>query len=351
MKKTELKSICILRLSALGDCINAFGLIHALKQQNKDLDLAWVIDKRFASLFKREDGSDLVKLYPVDIKKRGLIGSVLDLRANLKKVKFDALLNLQTSIKASLLSTSIRSPLKYGYDKERRREGQRFFINRQVISPNSAHVLDGFMAFAKAIGFDNLKPSWDFEFSANELEQAKNLVEHKHRIFTIAPASAKAYKNWTADGYIKIAKYAIKQGFNLVLVGSNSPLELKLCEDIEKGVQGNCINLCGKTSLRSLGCVINLSSLVLSPDSAAMHLANAQNVPVISLMAIHSPDRVGAYNFRHLEISVYQEMALAELKGKKASWRYRVKNENAMKKISFNMVKNIFDKAIKDYKL
>ena len=42
------KSLCVLRLSALGDCINAFGVIGALNKQYPDLKLSWVIDKRFA---------------------------------------------------------------------------------------------------------------------------------------------------------------------------------------------------------------------------------------------------------------------------------------------------------------
>ena len=45
-----IKSVCVLRLSALGDCINAFGLANALHETYKDLDVHFVIDKRFGSL-------------------------------------------------------------------------------------------------------------------------------------------------------------------------------------------------------------------------------------------------------------------------------------------------------------
>lgn len=40
-----IKSVCVLRLSALGDCINAFGLANALHETYKDLDVHFVIDK------------------------------------------------------------------------------------------------------------------------------------------------------------------------------------------------------------------------------------------------------------------------------------------------------------------
>lgn len=62
--KNDSKSICILRLSALGDCINAFGLVNALHKSNKDIEVNFVIDKRFSSLFIKEDGTSIVPLTP-----------------------------------------------------------------------------------------------------------------------------------------------------------------------------------------------------------------------------------------------------------------------------------------------
>ena len=80
-----------------------------------------------------------------------------------------------------------------------------------------------------------------------------------------------------------------------------------------------------------------------------MHLASAQNIPVIGLFAIHNPNRVGAYNFRDIEVSVYEQEAAKELKEDNVSWRYRVKNENAMKNISISDVKKAFDLAVSKY--
>lgn len=343
-------SICVLRLSALGDCINAFGLVNALQQHDTNLDISYLIDKRFASLFIKDNGDSIVPLIPVDIKKQGLIKALWNLRKEQKEIKFDALLNLQTSIKASLLSTAIHAKDKFGYDKERRREGKRLFINKIVKSPDNPHVLAGFMAYAKAIGIDNLEPCWDYDLSDDEMATASALLPDG-KIFCIAPASAKKVKNWTVEGYSAIAQYAINKGFKVVLLGSNSSVEQYLCSEIVKSIDGNCTNLCGKTNLRTLAAVIKLSKLVLSPDSAAMHLASSLNIPVIGLFAIHNPKRVGAWNFKDLEVSVYEKMAKQELGDKEITWRYRVKNENAMKEITVESVISMFDKAVTKYKI
>ena len=82
-----------------------------------------------------------------------------------------------------------------------------------------------------------------------------------------------------------------------------------------------------------------------------MHLASSLNIPVIGLFAIHNPDRVGAWNFRKYEVSVYAQMAKAELGDKEAGWRYRVKNRDAMKSIDIRKVIESFDRICSDYSL
>ncbi len=345
-----IKSVCVLRLSALGDCINAFGLANALHETYKDLDVHFVVDKRFSSLFIDENGQPLIPMDTVDIKKLGVLKAGYQLYKNLKTTKFNALFNLQTSIKSSVLSLFIKARLKYGYDAQRRREGQLLFINRQVKSPTNPHVLAGFLAFAKQAGFDDLQPSWNYKLSDSELATADKLINSGNKkVFAIAPASAKKAKNWTVEGYSKLAMFALSKGFHVILLGSNSEYEKNLCESINKNTKDKCVNLCGKTSLRILAAVISKTSLVLSPDSAAMHLASSQKVPVIGLFAIHNPDRVGAWNYRDIEVSVYKQVATKELQGKTPGWRYRVHDENAMQQIQVHDVISAFNKACEKY--
>ena len=343
---TNLKNICVLRLSALGDCINAFGFIGGLKQADPNLNVSLVIDKRFAPIFKDANGKDLIPLYQVDFKNEG-IKSILKLRQELKSVKFDALLNIQTSFKASLTSLAIKAPLKIGYDKDRSRECQRLFVNKIAPSPQDKHVLSGFLAFAKALGYSDVKPFWDFKLQENEIAAMQHKLPSKP-IFAIAPASAKAEKNWTVAGYSAIGKLAVEQGFVPVLIGSNSSLELNLCQEIEDRIGSSCINLCGKTSLRELLCLLKIAKIALCPDSGTMHAASALNTPVIGLFARHSEKRVGPWNFMHLCVSVYDKLAQEELKGKSVPWRYRVRQDDAMSKIEIETVKDTFLRALKE---
>ncbi len=348
MNPRKIKSICILRLSALGDCINTFGLINALINEKPDLKTLWIIDSRFAPLFRNSRGEDLVPMLSLDFSKNNIFKIKHQLKKELHNQEFDYVFALQTSIKASLCLGDIKAKTKLGYDSERSREGQFLFIDKKVPSPSNPHVLAGFMAFTEFVGFDDLRPSWDFDLDDAELLPYKNEFK-EDKIFTISPCSAKQDKNWTLSGYVDVAKHAIEEGFKVVLVGSKKESELDLCAQIALEIGNNCLNLCGKTTLRQLAAVISLSSLVLSPDSAAMHLASALSIPVIGLFAIHNPKRVGAWNYPDLWVSVYNECASKECRGQNISWRYRVKDPNAMKLIDSETVIDAFDKACEKY--
>ncbi len=340
------KNICVLRLSALGDCINTFAFIKGLLESNKDLNIEWVIDKRFAPLFRDEHGNDLIKMHALDIKGRGY-KSYFDLKRSLNNKKYDALLNIQTSLKASLLSLAIKAPIKVGYDKKRQREGQSLFVNKNAIESNDLHVVSGFLGFSKALGFD-VTPSYDLSLSNSEIEKAKELLTTNKKIFLLSPCSAKEQKNWNNEGYISICKFMQSKGYCVLLVGSSSQKELDTCSLIENAISkdGECINACGKTNLRTLACLCKLSDIALCPDSGTMHLCSFLNTDVVGLFAVHSEKRVGPYRHMQYCVSVYDELAFYELKTKDIPWRYRVKDERAMDHIKVLDVQNMLEKII-----
>ena len=74
-----------MRLSALGDSINAFGFIGGLKKADPNLNVSIVIDKRFTSMFKDANNNDLIPLYTVDFKHEGL-KSILSLKTELNSL-------------------------------------------------------------------------------------------------------------------------------------------------------------------------------------------------------------------------------------------------------------------------
>lgn len=352
MVSLTVQSLCCTRLSALGDCINAFGVLCALKHAYPQLQLLWMIDKRFAPLFCDEQGHELIPMLRLDFKGRGLLAA-LDVRKALKTMnleRFDALLNMQTSIKSSVCSWFIKAEHKYGYDDARSRELQSWFVDRKIEPCDNPHVLAGFMQFPRQVGLELSEPYWNFELDPYLIDNALSTVGRDNKICAISPCSAKVAKNWTNEGYLELIKHAQSHGMDVILLGGRSELELKTCEYLTAH-SSHVLNLCGKTNLRELAAYLHISKLLIAPDSGSMHLASALGTPTIGLFAIHDEQRVGPWNFMDLNVSVYRQLARAELKSDKIPWRYRVRDPQAMQHITPDMVISTFERAIERYRI
>lgn len=331
------KSLCILRLSAIGDVCHALASVQQIQDFYPSCKITWVIGKTEAALLSAiTQGIEFVAYD----KKSGWRG-VLDLWKLLKNQRFDALLNMQTAVRASVLSLGIKAKIKLGFGEKRSREGQRFFVNHRIQDPQSPHVLDGFLAFAEAIGVPIQAPYWHIQLSEADQQAVRQYLDPQRKNMLISPCSSKAEKDWLTERYAELANWANQQGFNVILSGSNSPREQKTIENLTALCDFQPVNTAGKTTLPQLTALIQAVDLVVSPDSGAAHIATMVDTPVIGLYAYHNPLRTGPYNNLNEVISVYEQNALKEFGQPSAQlpWATKLKGENLMAEITLEQVK------------
>ena len=182
-------SICVLRLSAIGDVCHTLAVVQAIQRHYPHSEITWVIGKAEASLL---NGVKNVTFVPYD-KKSGWKG-VFTLWQTLKHKRFDVLLNLQTAFRASILSLGIKAKTKVGFNRERAREGQWLFTNLKVEQTACPHVLDGQMMFAKAIGVQDLTPIWDLPVSQEDVDYVAQFIDPTKKNLLIAPCSSKSLR-------------------------------------------------------------------------------------------------------------------------------------------------------------
>ncbi len=334
---TAPEHLCIIRMSALGDCCNALACALAIKKSWPQTKMTWIACPTEAKL---------ISLYPefdVEIFQHASLKSYLALWKKLWRYKFDAVVNLQTSIKASLLTLGLRYRFHLGYDQTRARELQALFTNVKVPSPLSPHVVDGFMAFAHTLGLPHATPIWqgpplqDLSYPITELLTGQPLV-----ILTLG--ASKTEKNWLPTHYAKIANYTSQLGFQVLLCGSASPIEIQLGKQVQSQGGTQIINLIGRTTLTELIGLIQRASALIGPDSGPIHLANLCGTPAIGLHAIHPATRTGAYRYLDYAVCVYEQLVhLSKLK-KPQKWRAPIKIPYAMAHISPVQVQCAFDR-------
>lgn len=329
------QSLCILRLSAIGDVCHAIAVVQAIQQHWPETQITWITGKIEAQLVSRLPNIEVV----VFDKKEGFAGMKKVWKA-LSHQKFDALLHMQAAIRASALSVGIKARYKIGFGKNRTREGQRFFTNRHLPVTTSFHVLDNFADFARYIGVPFDSPQWDITLQAEELAFAQSHLGSEPTL-VISAAASKDERNWLTERYAQLADYAHSLGLQVVLCGSPAPREIKLAEEIQALCHAPIKNLVGKTNLMQLTAVLKQAQVVLAPDTGPAHLATTQGTPVIGLYAHSNPKRTGPYYSLNWVASVYEMHAENQhhKQAEQLAWGTRNKGETLMQDISLDMVK------------
>lgn len=334
---TPARSLCILRLSALGDISHTLPVFYTLRHAWPETKITWIIGKTEYELVKEIKDVEFI----IFDKSRGL-SEYLKLHKKLKHRQFDILLHMQMSLRASMVSLLIKAKSKVGFDRKRAKDGQWLFTNKKIKPLKQQHVVDSFFGFTDAIGIADKKYLWHIPLSEKDIASAKKLIATAEKYIIISPCSSKDYRNWNSKGYAAIADY-IKNNYHydVVLTGGKSQTEQRYAREIMQHCSTTPLNLIGKTSIPELLSIIDMAEFMISPDSGPAHMATAMNTPVIGLYATTNPDRARPYLSSQWTVNRYPE-AIKKKYAKDShdvAWGTRVKDLWAMELITFDDVK------------
>jgi len=329
-------SLCILRLSAIGDTCHTVPVVRAIQDAWPSTKLTWIVGKTEHSLLSGLEGIEFVVLD----KAQGFGGYRAVHRA-LAGRKFDALLHMHASTRANIVSALVRAPLKVGFDRARARDQQWLFTNRKLAARPQRHVMDGLFEFAELIGVQRpASPRWDIPVGAADLAAIAPLFKKGSRTLVISPCTGQRfrnYRNWRADWYAQVADYAAQRyGAYVLVTGGNTEIEQTYGREIAATARFQVQNLIGKTSLKQLLAILTRASVVLCPDSGPAHMATAVGTPVVGLYATSNRHRTGPYFSQHLVVDKYPE-AVAKEFGRPIEtlrWGQRVRDPEAMSLIT-----------------
>ena len=342
-------SICIVRLSALGDVTHAVPVLRAIQQHWPQTRVTWICATLEHKLLAGLDG---VRFVVVD-KNAGWMG-YLNLRRQLADENFDIMLQMQTSARANFTGACVKARIKLGWDRYRARDFHRFFMTHSIPETRQEHQVQGHLSFARTIGLDVQEPVWDFPFDDESMAYANSVLPAGKRILLISPCSSHPRRNWSAQRYAAVADYAMTHhGMAVVLSGGPSELERETGEAIEQAMQQPAINLIGKDTLPQLVALLKRVDVVLSPDAGPVHLANALGTAVIGLHASTWSLRSGPYNSLQLCVDKFPQAA-ERFRGKSPQelrWGTRIEDDGVMDLIEIDDVIERLDMAVENFEL
>jgi len=338
------QTICILRLSAIGDTCHVVPVLRTLQQAWPAARFTWVIGSLESKLM-----AALPEVEFIIVAKRAPRAQRRALAQQLRRRHFDVLLHMQLALRASLIARRIRAPVKVGFDRARARELQWLFTNRRIAARSREHVLDSFFGFAAALGVSERLLRWDLPIPQGARRAAAALIPEGSRTLIISPSSSHALRNWSAAGYAAVAEHAVRvHGLTVLLCGAPNAAERALAAAIMSRARVPISNRVGEDDLLQLLALLERATVLLSPDSGPVHMATMVGTPVIGLYAATNPQRSGPYLSRHWCVDAFAQAA-ARFRGKSIEqlpWTTKIEEPGVMDLIEVDQVTAKLDALI-----
>ena len=322
----SLSSICILRLSSIGDITHMIPVINTLLNHSPESNITWIIGKTEYELVKNIKGIEFIVF-----DKNRSFDSIKVLRKSLKGRRFNFLLHMQKSLRSRIISFFVRAEKKYNYGN--------------VKVQDRYHVLDTFFLFLQNLGISKKILDWSIN-----IDQNHNILKIKKDYVVLNPFTSSRrfnFREWEINNYIAICKYlSDTYDINSVIVGGKNNYEIDESKKI--GPEKFIHNLVGKTNLQELYNILKCCKFYIGPDSGTLHIASMLRKPVIGLFATSNPLRTGPYNNMDYIVNKY-EIALKKYNNKsinEVKWGARIRNNQAMSLITQKDVIDMIDKIL-----
>ncbi len=295
--------IAIVMMSAIGDAVHVLPVVTALERHYPGARITWVLQPGPASLVRGHPSVDEIVIFE---KKRGMRG-LLDVRRALAGRSFDVVLDLQVYIKAGLVTALVDAPVKLGFDRARARDMNWLFTNRRIPPREPGHVQDQYFEFLAALGVSPEPVVWNLGPWPGERARQRELMRDiPGPMATLVIGSTHPEKEWLPARWAALSN-ALRERYGLtpVLAGGRSAREMETEREIARLAKLVPHSTLG-VPLRDLVGLIDASELVISLDTAPLHMSVALDRPVISLMGYNNPKRVGPYRrYGDLTVDAY----------------------------------------------
>lgn len=287
---------CIVMLTALGDAVHVLPVVTALKRYSRGTRITWVMQPAAAALVRGHPSVDEVIVFDRARGRRAFIESRRELSAR----DFDAVLLLQPYLKAAVLATFARAPLKIGTDRSRAADLSWLATPTRLPRRPLGHMQDQFLEFLEFFGIPAEPLIWDLGPWADErVVQQDFFAAIERPVASIVVATSKAEKDWLPERWAEVSDALVdRYGLQPVLVGGRSARELAAERVILERARHRPLSALG-SGVRPLVSILDGSALVLTPDTGPLHMSVALGRPTISLIGYADPRRTGPYRRYH----------------------------------------------------
>ncbi|MDO8603317.1 MAG: glycosyltransferase family 9 protein [Candidatus Omnitrophota bacterium] len=275
MRLSSVRKILFITLSNIGDVVLTLPVLSSLKDNFPDAIIDVVVGPRPQEIFQKDPRVSKVFIYD---KHAGLKDKIVFIR-KLKAERYDLAIDMKTSLLPALIMAKNRSTLFTG-----RRPGMR---HKRLIHLEKLKPFEIIYREQKNIYVDSE--------ARKKIEGVlqKNGVKDTDIIIGVCPGSKSHLKQWKKQGFADVINSLLNNpGYKVILIGDMR--EAGLSGEIATAIkQPGLVNLTGETSLNELFALVEKFNLLLTGDSASMHIASDFGVKVVAIFGPTDSEEYG----------------------------------------------------------
>lgn len=292
-----MRSILVVRLSAIGDIVFASPLITALRGAWPEARIVWLVQPECRALLDRHPDLDEVIVCNLGQWRRlwrerrivELLAEIRTLRTALRARHFDLALDLQGLLKSGVLTWLSGARERIGLGS---REGSQWLMTR--VLPRGGEIKQigseyRYLAeqiglplgdFAMAVGYGESESAFASKVMAREGLTGGYAV--------LCPFTTRPQKHWFEDRWAGLAA-RIRTEMGLIPVLLGGPADREAAARIAAAGDGGLIDLTGQTSLTEAAALIDRAVLLVAVDTGLGHMGIALNTPSLLLFGSTCP--------------------------------------------------------------
>jgi len=254
-----------------------------------------------APVFSQSPHVDRILIYDGAGRHRGISGKIR-LARELRAHRFDGAILLQNAFEAALIAFLAGIPTRIGFDTD----GRKPFLTHPVACTPAIkriHQTGYYLEILKGMGLETDGDFLELTLNSADRARAREMLRERgispgERMVGINPsATFGPAKQWFPDRYAALAD-RIRTAYGARILIFGGPADRALGEKIAGMMNRSAVNLAGETRLEEAMALIACCDLFVTNDSGLMHVAAAQDVPLIAIFGSTNPVTTGPHSRR-----------------------------------------------------
>jgi len=258
--------VLIIRFSSIGDIVLTTPVIRCLKQQLENAEIHYITKPQFKEVLSGNPYIDKLLTLKEDL---------LDTLKELRKVKYDLIIDLHHNQRSLIIKQALRANSR-SFNKLNL---QKWLMVNLKLNKLSSHIVDRYLETVKPLGIINDGKGLDHFITKDDIVISEELPStHRNGYVGWVIGAVHNTKKLPVNKIISVCK---KISQPIVLIGGK--LEYNDGEKISHETGTKVFNACGKFSINQSASLVQQASLIISNDTGLMHIAAAFKKQIISL--------------------------------------------------------------------